>query len=50
MNLEDDQFFRDTEGFPNIISPNQDSQNHYYEEYCRLYLANFVLTSQVNKG
>ena len=48
--MEDDQFFRDAEGFHNIISPVQESQNHYYEEYCRLYLANFVLTSQVFKG
>lgn len=45
MQHEDDHFFKEAEGFSTFVTPPEDNQTNYYNEYCRLYLANFVLTS-----
>lgn len=47
MSQFDDSFFKEMEGFSCIVTPTEQQSTNYYNDYCRLYLANVVLTSQV---
>jgi hypothetical protein len=38
----------DSSGLMNMIPPN-DQNNNYYQEYCRLFIANVVLTTQMKE-
>jgi hypothetical protein len=50
MENYDETLFKYTLPLHSVGKPAEDSACNYYHEYCRLFLANVVLTSQVCHG